>query len=301
MFKNTPSHLHAVLQALFVTFLWATSWVIIKIGLKDIPALTFAGLRYTLAFVCLLPFALRSHHVAEVRRLSGRGWARLIVLGLLFITVTQGAQFLGLFYLPAVTVNLLLNFTSVVVALLGIVFLAERPALLQWGGMGLNIAGVLIFFYPAALPSEQVVGLGVMAVGVLANALSSILGRGVNRDLSLHPLLVTTISIGIGGVILLIVGLLAQGLPHLGLTHWLYVSWLAVINTAFAFTLWNHTLRTLSAMESSIINSTMLIQIPILAVLFLEEQLTPQKVCGMILAGLGVYVVQLQRRSPARK
>lgn len=45
-------HTRAVLQALLVTFLWSTSWVLIKIGLADIPALTFAGLRYVLAFWC---------------------------------------------------------------------------------------------------------------------------------------------------------------------------------------------------------------------------------------------------------
>ena len=52
------SHTSAVLQALFVTFLWSTSWVLIRIGLEDIPALTFAGLRYTIAFLCLLPLVL---------------------------------------------------------------------------------------------------------------------------------------------------------------------------------------------------------------------------------------------------
>ena len=57
--QRTP-HLTAVFQALFVTFLWSTSWVLIKIGLTDIPALTFAGLRYGLAFLCLLPFFFRS-------------------------------------------------------------------------------------------------------------------------------------------------------------------------------------------------------------------------------------------------
>ena len=40
--------------------------------------------------------------------------------------------------------------------------------------------------------------------------------------------------------------------------------WLALVNSAFAFTLWNRTLRTLSATESSVINNTMLIQIAIL-------------------------------------
>ena len=45
-------HLPA-LQALFVTFLWSTSWVLIKFGLQDIPAISFAGLRYALAFLLL--------------------------------------------------------------------------------------------------------------------------------------------------------------------------------------------------------------------------------------------------------
>ena len=126
MFKDRFPRLGAVLQALLVTFLWSTSWVLIKIGLQDIPALTFAGLRYSLAFLCLLPFILSPARLASLRTLSGRKWARLVVLGLLFYAVTQGAQFLGLAYLPAVTVSLLLNFTTVIVALLGIFLLAER-------------------------------------------------------------------------------------------------------------------------------------------------------------------------------
>jgi len=38
------SHLKAVLQAFLVTFWWSTSWVVIKLGLKDIPALTVNSL-----------------------------------------------------------------------------------------------------------------------------------------------------------------------------------------------------------------------------------------------------------------
>ncbi|MDL1890548.1 DMT family transporter, partial [Nitrospirales bacterium NOB] len=62
------SHMRAVLQALFVTLLWSSSWVLIKQGLKDIPALTFAGLRYTLAFLCLLPLAARRGDLRTLRR-----------------------------------------------------------------------------------------------------------------------------------------------------------------------------------------------------------------------------------------
>ena len=296
MFKNRPPHLQAVLQALFVTFLWSTSWVLIKIGLEDLPALPFAGLRYTIAFLCLLPFAARSGQLEPLRKLSAGTWARLLLLGLLFYSITQGAQFVSLFYLPAVTVSMMLSFTTVLVALIGIFALHERPAAIQWGGTGLYLAGVLVYFYPLLLPQGELFGFAIAVVGVLANALSSILGRHVNRSGELEPLAVTVVSMGVGGLVLLASGIAIQGLPRLTLAHWGIILWLAIVNTALAFTLWNHTLRTLSAMESSIINNTMLIQIAMLAWLFLDEPLSWRMVLGMILAALGTLLVQIRRQ-----
>ncbi len=297
MLKNRPPHLQAALQALFVTFLWSTSWVLIKIGLEDLPALTFAGLRYTLAFLCLLPLAARSGQLQPLRKLPARSWARLLLLGLLFYSLTQGAQFVSLYYLPAITVSLMLSFTTILVALLGIFTLHERPASVQWAGAGLYVAGVLVYFYPLFVPQGELIGLAVAIAGVLANALSSILGRHVNRSGELEPLAVTVVSMGAGGLVLLGAGVAAQGLPRLTLTHWGIILWLAIVNTALAFTLWNHTLRTLSAMESSIINNTMLIQIAVLAWLFLGESLSWRMVLGMVLAALGTLLVQIRRPS----
>jgi drug/metabolite transporter (DMT)-like permease len=288
------SHRAAVLQALMVTFLWSTSWVLIKTGLQDIPALTFAGLRYFLAFICLMPFALRSGYLKTLRGMSVAGWGRLILLGVLLITVTQGAQFMGLAYLPAVTVNLLFSLTTLLVAFLGIVILAERPSILQWAGVVSFLIGVYVYFYPLSLPSGEVFGLIIVLVGVVTNAFSSVLGRYINRMRDLHPLAVTTVSIGVGGALLLLIGILVQGLPPLEPLHWLIIAWLALVNTAFAFTIWNQTLRTLSAVESNIINNTMLIQIAILAWLFLGETLSWRQIFGMLLVALGTVIVQLR-------
>ena len=69
----------------------------------------------------------------------------------------------------------------------------------------------------------------------------------------------------------------------------------AIINTAFAFTLWNLTLRSITAMESSIINGTMLIQIAILAWYFLGESISVQEGIGMIIAALGAILVQFKK------
>ena len=300
LFIIQSPRLTAAAQALLVTFLWSTSFVLIKIGLQDLPAVTFAGLRYSLAFVCLLPIALRSKNRHQFLTLSRRDWSGLLVLGVLFYAVTQGTQFLGLAYLPATTTSLLLNFTSPIVALLGIAFLAEIPTWLQWGGMGLFMAGILVYFYPIHIPQAQAIGFIAVVVGVLANAVSSILGRGVNRGGRIPPLIVTTASMGIGAILLLATGIILEGLPVLSLENWAIVAWLALVNTAFAFTLWNHTLRTLTAMESSIINGTMLIQIAIMAWIFLGETLTPQAIVGMLLGALGALAVQLRLRPRQR-
>jgi drug/metabolite transporter (DMT)-like permease len=294
LFKHPPAHLAAVCQALFVTFLWSLSWILIKIGLHDVPALTFAGLRYTLAFVCLLPLFLKFGGLAVLKKLTRRDWVGLAGLGLIYYAVTQGAQFWGLAFLPAVTVSLLLNLSAPVVALWGIFWLGERPTGGQWAGMTLCLAGIGIYFNGSLPEDSQLTGLGIMLVGVLANAASSILGRKLNRQGKFTPLAVTTISMGIGGLALLAGGLSSQPLPNLTLSSWAIIGWLALVNTAFAFTLWNSTLRTLSAMESSLINNTMLVQIALLAWVFLGEEVAGLKILGLALVALGVLVVQLR-------
>lgn len=288
----------AVLLALFVVFLWATSWVLIKIGLEDIPALTFAGMRYTLAFLCMLLIVLFSNQRRSLRKLSTSTWQRLILLGLILYTITQGAIFLALAYLPAVTVNLVFSFTNIIVAIMGIAWLAEYPSRFQWFGILLAVSGAMLYFFPVTLLSSQLFGILVAVIGVLANSGSSILSREVNRTGEIHPLIVTTISMGIGAIPLLVMGIVIQGFPSMTIQGWLIIAWLAVVNTAFTFTVWNYTLRWLGAMESSIINGTMLIWIPILAVIFLQEQLTAKEIIGLVVVAVGTLVVQL--RQPGR-
>jgi len=303
VFRRLTPHTRAVAEAVLVTILWSSSWVLIKIGLRDIPALPFAGLRYVLAWLVLLPFALRSGSLQELHGLSRSGWLRLIALGLVFYTLTQGGQFLTLAYLPAVTFSLLLNFSAIIVALLGIGWLGERLSRLQWAGAILFIGGVLVYFYPVVIPRSQAFGLTIAGLTVLANALASLLGREVNRLGHLSPLTVTAVSMGIGALTLLAVGIAVQGFPPIPFTGWLIVGWMALANTAFAFTLWNRTLRVLSAAESSIINNTMLIQIALLAWVFLGESITLREGIGLIIAAAGILIVQVRRapRSPSAK
>jgi len=289
-------HLFAVFQALLVTFLWSTSFIIIKWGLAEIPALTFAGMRYFLAFLFFIPFMVRKKYAAEIKSLTFIQWKKLILLGLVFYTFTQGTQFLGLSLLPAVSVSLMLNFTPIIVALMGLAYLHEKPNFKQWFGVFMFLAGIIYYFYPISFRGNQGIGLAIMAIGVLANSGASVLGREINRNQLISPAIITFISMGVGAVILLAIGITLNGLPALSIKYWLILIWLAAINTAFAFTLWNFTLRTLSALESSIINGTMLIQISILAWFFLDEKFSFTEGTGLIIAAAGIILVQLKSR-----
>ena len=289
------SHRIAVFQALFVVFLWATSWVFVKIGLQDIPPITFAGLRYFTAFLILAVFLLFSEAKHEVKQLSKRMWQRLVLLGILMYAATQGAVFVTLDHLPAVTTNLLMSFSTIGVATLSIFWLSEKPTWLQWGGILLAISGAMIYFLPVSIRQSQMVGVIVGLAGMTTNVISSVLGREINRAEAHHPLLVTVISMGAGSILLLVAGFAIEQPPVMTLQGWGIILWLALANTAFAFTLWNHTLRTLTATQSSVIGGTMMIWVPILAYLFIGENITSKEIIGLVVTGIGTLIVQLRK------
>ncbi|MHC1740019.1 MAG: DMT family transporter [Anaerolineaceae bacterium] len=286
-------HLKAVFLALLVTFIWSTSWVLIRIGLKDIPALTFAGLRYFLAFICLIPFLFQKKNIAQIKQFQTKDWIGLALLGLVVITIAQGFQFLSLWKLPTVTVSLLLNLATLFVAFSGMVVLKEKPSWLQWCGVGLNLIGVLIYFFPVQFQNASLLGFLFVTISLAANISGTIQGREINRSGKYSALVVTIISMGIGSTIMLAAGLITQGLPKITLTSWGIIAILATLNTAFSFTVWNYAQQTLTAMESSLINSTMVIQVALMSWLFLGEQLSGREIFGLALTAIGVLVVQL--------
>lgn len=293
--KQNPTRQAAIGLALLVTFLWSTSWVLIRFGLQEVPALTFAGLRYALAALCLLPFLFTAQNRRAVRSLNRSQWWMLIGLGVIYYAVAQGAQYLGLVYLPMASASLLLNLTSLVVTGFGLLLLAEAPTRLQWLGVILNLAGIVMFFYPPTFASQDWLGIAIILVGMLATSAGTLMGRSVNRSGSIPPIVVTTVSMTIGAILMLSAGLAAQGLPKFSLASWGAILWMAVVNTAFAFTLWNYTQRSLRAMETTIINNTMTVQIAILGWIFSGESLTALEIGGVILVSLGAVLVQLRR------
>jgi O-acetylserine/cysteine efflux transporter len=287
-------HLRAIVQACFVTVLWSSSWVIIKFGLGEIPPLTFAGLRYSIASLILL--TLIGSHSERRNKLKDRPkkwWITLSIYGLVYITATQGTQFLALKYLPAITLSLLLNLTPIIVVAMAIPWLKESPTLAETFFIILSLFGVLIYFCPLDLVSVSLFGLLIGIVSLVANSVSAVVGRAINRIQDTPAIIVTGISMSIGSLVLLILGLTTEVLVPLSLLAWLSILWLAVMNTALAFTLWNNAMRALRAIDTTLINSTMMPQIVLLSIIFLGEFPDLSDWIGLVLLAIGIAAVQV--------
>lgn len=289
-------HLVALATAIAVTVLWSSSWILIRVGLDEeaLPPLTFAGLRYGLASMVLIAaVGARRPRRDDVRRLDGRSVLQLGVLGLVVYTITQGAQFVAIDNQPAATSSLVLSMTPLLVAFASSRSLGERPARRQLGGAALVVAGAAL--YLAGDLGATAIGLGAAFVALAANAGGALLGRHVNRSPSTSPLIVTAVSMTVGSLVLVVAGLVVDGTPEVSMRAGAIIGWLAIVNTALAFTLWNASLRRLSALESAGVNNTMLIQIALLAWVVLDESPGAVGFVGILTVSLGVFLTQVPR------
>ena len=287
---DTTARLRAAALALFVTFLWSTSWVLIKHGLDDLPPITFAGLRYGLAALVLLTWMSTGTRRGVLRRLDRASLWPLVGLGAVMYALTQGAQFIAIDAQPFATTNLMLAMTPLVVALCSAMLLGEHTTRVQRVGGIVIVVGVAAYF--AGDLGATRIGMAAATIGLFANAGAAMLGRSINRSTALTPTVVTTVSMSVGAVVLLITGLALDGLPRVSLGAALILGWLAVVNTAAAFTWWNHAQRVLSATETAAINTTMAVQIPILGWIFFDERLGAAEVTGIALVVAGVLTMR---------
>ncbi|HKZ20001.1 MAG TPA: DMT family transporter [Acidimicrobiia bacterium] len=287
------THRRARALALLVTFLWSSSWILIRWGLDDeaLAPITFAALRYGLAFLAL--FALvagRSIYRRQVKSLDAGAWREVALLGVVFYTFTQAAQFVAINNQPAATSSLVLSLTPLLVAATATWSLSEKPHRSQITGAVLVALGAWSYF--SGQLGTTVVGMTAAFVSLAGNAASTLLGRRVNRETTVSPLVVTALSMAIGSLLLVVLGIGVEGVPEVSGRAWAIIIWLAVVNTAFAFTLWNRSLRRLSAVESAGINNTMLIQIALLAWLFLDEAPRLMEWIGILAVSLGIFLTQ---------
>ncbi|NJE08664.1 hypothetical protein E3E31_09050 [Thermococcus sp. M39] len=290
----------ALSEALLVTFLWSTSYVLIKLGLKELNPITFAAYRYLLGSAVLMLFAFQLYGIQEVR-VTSKQVLWFIFLGFTGYFIAQGLQFVGLYYLPAITVTFILNLTPIFVVILSTIFLREAPSFIQLLGIIFVLLGVRVFFTGSTLIFNEALGIVVTLISGIGWAMYMVLMRHYLRKNQESVIALTAWSMTLGSLMLFGATVLSGNLTMPSPRGWAIILFLSVVNTALAFVLWNHALKTLKAYEQSILQNTMLIQITLLAYVFLKETLTLYKILGMSMVFCDVLLVQVYPALRERK
>jgi O-acetylserine/cysteine efflux transporter len=128
----SPRH---VLLATLVAALWGFNFVIIDVGLGELPPLAFAALRFAAAAIPAV-FLVRRPQVA---------WKWIITVGM-FIGVGQfGLLFVGMHQgMPAGLSSVVLQTQALFTMLFAGALLRERPRVVQVAGMVIALAGVVL-------------------------------------------------------------------------------------------------------------------------------------------------------------
>jgi drug/metabolite transporter (DMT)-like permease len=223
---------------LTLCIVWSSTWLVIKIGLRDLPPISYAGIRFLIAIVVL--FTLSAGRV-RLLPLRGRDYLLLAFTGILMFAVNYGLLFWGELHVSSGLAAVLQATIPIFGMLFAHLMLPEEP--LQWP----KLLGALLAVGGVAIICERLLGFnGFMAfwgglgiiLGAAGAAFSNVLLKA--RAVQLAPAMIAAWQMIFGAVPLLSIGVAFEGNP---LTfHWSVVSilcllYLAVIGSALTFLL----------------------------------------------------------------
>ncbi len=277
-----------------LVLIWSSTWVAIKIGLEDCPALLGAGVRFALAGLILLV-------IAKVQRRDLRtDWLLAGVLALAPFAFAYGLVYWGEQYVPSGLAAVLFGVLPLYTALLGAALLPDEPLRARL------LAGVCIAIGGLALAFLESVELGAAekaAIGATALALSP-LGAAVGsiaqklRAAELDAVVLNGWGMLWGGLLLLPVSLLTEDWGEFAWTAESVgsVLYLAVFGSAIAFVTLTVLLRHISAMAMSFLAMLLPFGALIFGALLYDESITARALLGAALVAAGLLIAQWSRR-----
>jgi drug/metabolite transporter (DMT)-like permease len=273
--------------------IWGSTWLFIKIGLQDLPPISFAGLRFVLASLILVALAAARGSRFPRRRSD---WTLLLVAGVLGFACNYGLLFWGEQHVSSGLAALL----QATIPAFGLVFAhlvlpGERMTPLKVSGVLLGVLGVGVIFsnqFEVADPLALRGSLAIVAGGIcIAYANVLVKARGGHLDAAV-------LSAGqmiFGLVPLVVVGWAVEGSPfafHWTLRAVVSLLYLTIVGSVIAFLLYFWLVKHMA------VTTTMLIALvtPVIAVLLglivLDERLTWRTLAGglLIVSGIGAVV-----------
>lgn len=286
------AHLILLSQALFATFLWSASKIILKLGLGLISPLLLIGCIQAVAFLGLLIYSWW-RPAKPSRPFKPVEISAIVLLGIMGFVIAPLFSVIGLKYVAVTTAGLFAGIGSVLVMFLSWLILREQPKIWQVVGGLIAFLGAYVFLLGGKFGGTEF-GIFMIILAEISYAFNIVLTRLVMRRPGDDALLVSLAGSFLGMLVLLPIGLFDGGLAGLGSWQvWLVIVVVGLI-FAFAGLIWNHALNYLLSFEAAVLQNTMLIQVGVLSAIFLQETITWYNLLGAIIVLAGAYLVNRQ-------
>jgi drug/metabolite transporter (DMT)-like permease len=285
---------------LILCCIWGSTWLFIKIGLADLPPLTFAGIRFVLASLILTALVL-------LRRVrlprSGKELALIAITGVLTFALNYGLVFWGEQYISSGLAAVLQStFPAFGLVIAHFYLPHERLTTARVVGVLLGVCGVAVIF------SDQLSIAGSMALlGSMALVLSAFFGSYGNVLVKAYggkidPQVLAAGQMVCGFVPLLSIGIPTEGNPaHFHWTTMAVVSllYLVVVGSVIAFALYYWLVRHMDVTNTMLIALVTPAIAVILGMIVLHEKLNWRLLAGgaCIISGLALIVFRKRHKS----
>jgi drug/metabolite transporter (DMT)-like permease len=230
---------NTILLAVIACLLWSTVYATIKIGLQYDTPLHFAGIRFIITGLMILPFTVRP---ARFISMVKEHWKIILWVLLLQVLVNYILFYIGLDLVPgalgAVIVGSQPLFTALVASWMheGDKLTMKKTVTIFSGitGVILISAGRQAFRLGSAI---EILGVLMIIGANIATATSNVLVS--LRSRGLNPLVLNSTGFLIGGIIIYLLSIPVEGNPEgpMPAEYWLVLSWLSLVS-AVAFSIW---------------------------------------------------------------
>ena len=289
--------------AFTAAFLWGWAYPLIKLGFAEFEITTemtgskmlFAGIRFFLSGLIILSVARMAHRSFGLKEAAKANiWGSglfLLAFTLLNTTLHYACFYIGLSHSQGSRAAILNSLSVFVLVLLACMFFKSDKLTLRKGiGCAIGFAGILTLNLSGEESgSLTLLGDGMIILNALCGACAGLMTRGVAKHVDMF--VGTGYSLGIGGALLVIPGLLMGGtLPHITIVGLFYLLMLIGIST-IGFTLYNKLLTCNPVGKIAIWNSLIPVVGAVTSCLCLHEAFVWNYAVAAILTTAGIYVI----------
>ncbi|QIG94951.1 MULTISPECIES: DMT family transporter [unclassified Bradyrhizobium] len=271
---------------------WAGNAIVGRLAAGHIPPVTLSFLRWSAAFLIILPFAWK--HLARDWPAIRKNLGIMMLLSITGISAFNTLQYWALEHTQALNTLLLQSAAPLVVALWSLILLGTRLTLAQLLGVSLSLCGVLVILLHGDLTTLSKIDFNkgdlIFTVALVIFALYSVLTL---KRPNIHGLSVAAFTFGCGALFLVpffIWELGARPVMQLTTNNLLSLFYVAVFPSTLAYLCFNRGVQLIGANRAAPFFHMVPVFGTIMSIVFIGEHPQAFHFIGFALVLAGVFV-----------